>query len=208
MRRFAQPPHRARAGQRPVGWLLVMLVPAVVLAGCGSSPSQAPSASAAPSATAPSSPASASLSPAPSSPASSGPEVGLDACVLLPPALLSNILGGEVAFANPVSSGGWAAGQCAWNGPTSSFLVRVGTAASITAFGDPAAPDAKAMLAAFKQQASAAGTPTDVAEIGDGAVLSTGGMAAYLGDTYVEVTRLRLTDDQLVEIMRLAVANL
>jgi hypothetical protein len=153
--------------------------------------------------------ASASQSSAPSgSPASSAGQAGLDACTILPPALLSTILGGEVAFPKAVSGGGWAAGQCAWNGDASSFILRVGTAASITAFDDPAAPDAKALLAAFKQQASAAGSPTDVAGIGDGAVLSTGGMAAYLGGTYVEVTRLRLTDDQLVEIMRLAVANL
>ena len=117
-------------------------------------------------------------------------------------------MGGEIAFPTAIPSGGWGAGQCAWNSPTSSFIVRVGTAASITAFGDPAAPDAKAMLAVFKQQASAAGTAKDVAEIGDGAVLGTSGMAAYLGGTYLEVTRLRLTDDQLVEIMRLAVANL
>jgi len=33
-------------------------------------------------------------------------------------------------------------------------------------------------------------------------------MAAYVRGTYVEVTRLRLTDDQLVEIMRVVVANL
>lgn len=204
---------RVRAAQLPMRTLLVMLVTAVALSACGNSPTQAPSANDIPSAGAatPSPSASttvASVSPAPAgSPAPSGGGVGFDACALLPPVLLSSILGGEIAFPKAVPSGGWATSQCAWNGPTSSFIVRVGTAASIKAFGDSAAPDAKAMLEAFKQQAKAAGTAEDVPDIGEGAVLGTGGIAAQLGDSYLEITRLRLSDDQLVEVMRMAVAN-
>lgn len=137
-----------------------------------------------------------------------GSAVSFDACTLLPTTELSQIVGGEIASTTAIPSGGWSVGQCAWNSPTATFIVRIGTAATITAFGDPAAPDAKAMLGVFKQRASVTGTPKEVAEIGDGAVLGTGGMAAYVGGAYLEVTRLRLTDEQLVAIMRLAVANL
>lgn len=170
---------------------LVVLLTAVGLSACASNSSQAPSASVAPSALPP-----------------SGVGVGFDACTILPATELSQIIGGEIAITTAIPSGGWGAGQCAWNSPSSTFILRIGTAATITAFGDPTAPNAKAMLAVFKQRANAAGTTKEVAETGDGAVLGTSGMAAYVGGTYLEVTRLRLTDEQLIEIMRLAVANL
>jgi hypothetical protein len=105
-------------------------------------------------------------------------------------------------------SAGWIAGQCAWTSATTGFVVSVGTAASIQKVGDPAAPDARAKLVEFKQRANAAGTPKNVVGIGDGAVLGSTGMAAYKGGTYLEAMKLRRTDDQLVQIVRLAIAHL
>jgi hypothetical protein len=194
-------PFRGRATPVSVRMLLVVLLATVGLAACGSSPTKAPSV---PASAAPSVPAAGSAA-APARATPSGGGAGVHACALLPTADLSKIVGGEVPVATAMSPGGWVGAQCAWTGPTSGFFLRVGTAVSFATFGDPAAADAKAKLAQFK---SAAGTAKDVAGIGDGAVLGTSGMAAYLGGTYLEVTRLRLTDDQLVAIMKLAVANL
>lgn len=129
----------------------------------------------------------------------------LDACELLTTAEVTGILGTATAQAKPMPGTGWVAGQCAWNGLGSGFFLSVGTAASIKAFGDPAAADAKAKLAQFKA-ASPAGK--DVAGIGDGAVVSSNGIAAYTDRTYLEITNLGLTEDQLVKIMKLAVADL
>lgn len=127
-----------------------------------------------------------------------------NACALLPASALAKIVGGEAHVA-PMLAAGWVAGQCAWSSPTSGFFVSVGTASSIQKASDPAAPNAKAKLAEFRQRLS--GTK-EVPGIGDGAVLGLTGMAAYQADTYVEVTELKLTDDQLIEIVKLAVANL
>ena len=123
----------------------------------------------------------------PSGPLQSQPEGSasiptIDACALLTPADLATIVGGPDPVAQPLPGGGWVAGQCAWNSPSSSFVISVGTAASIQAFGDPAAPDATARLAAFKQRLETLGSARDIDGIGDGAVLGTTGMAFYKGD--------------------------
>ena len=57
----------------------------------------------------------------------------------------------------------------------------------------------------FKEQASGA---KEVHGVGDGAALSGTGLAAYKGGTYVEVTNLGLTEDQLIQVAQLAVGGL
>jgi hypothetical protein len=209
MRRFAQRPGPARAAEIAVRSLLVVLISAAGIAACGDS-STSPPTTAEGSAIPAASRSTAAPVPSPTlgaaspTPAPSGAGGSFDTCALLVAADVSKILGGGEVQAKPMPSGGWVAGQCAWNGPTSGFFLGVGTAASIAAFGDPAAADAKARLARFK---SGAGTPKDVAGIGDGAAVSPSGIAAYRGGTYLEITNLGLTEDQLVEIMKLAVVK-
>jgi hypothetical protein len=143
-----------------------------------------------------------------SKPVPSADGVRFVACALFSGAELSTLLDIEGVQPTPMPSVGWIAGQCAWNGPTSGFFVSVGTAASIKAVGDAAVPNAKAKLAQFRQLASTIGTPKDVAGIGDGAVLTATGIATYKGNTYLQVTNLGLTEEQLIEIAKLAIARL
>ena len=122
---------------------------------------------------------------------------------------LSKIIGGE-ALAKAMPIGGWAAGQRAWNSPTASFLLSVGTADSVRKFGDPAtAPDAKAKLAAVKQQVGTTGTSKDLAGIGDGAVLGTLGMPpTRVAPTSRSSSCASLMPNRLIKILGLAAANL
>ena len=135
-------------------------------------------------------------------------EASLDACALLPVSELSKIIGGETPVGRAVPAAGWVAGQCAWSSPTAAFLMSVGTGASIKSVGDPGVSDTRSKLADFEQRVAAGGTPRPVAGIGDGAIVADSGMAAYKGDIYLEVANLRLTEDQMIEIMSLAVDNL
>ena len=215
---------RARVARRFVPALLVVVMSAFGLAACSnvtvtSAPSSAdvqtsPAASAsvpAPSATSAASQTPVGASSVPTTrpiPTASSQAGALDACAVIPAAELAKIVGHEGFVTKAMPSGGWVAGQCAWNGPGSGFFLGVGTAASIKAAADPTAPNAEAMLAQFERQASAMGTAKPVAGIGDGAVLGPMGIAAYKGGTYLQITNLGLPEDQQVNIMKLAIANL
>jgi hypothetical protein len=203
--------------------LLVVVAPAVALAACSSVTVTSPpasgtlaspvigaisAASKSPGTPAPTPDASRASGTASPTPAPSGDGASLDACALLTPADISTAVGHPGFHATFMPSAGWVAGQCAWNGPGSGFFLSVGTAASIKSFGDPATPDAKSMLAQFRQQAGGGVSPKNVPAVGNGAVLTAAGIAAYSGGTYLQVTNLGLTDDQLVKIMRAAVAHL
>jgi hypothetical protein len=140
-------------------------------------------------------------------PVPSGAGGSFDPCALLTTAELSKILGDISVQGKALPSGGWMAGRCDWEGPAYGFVVIVGTAASFAAYGDPEASDARAEFALFK---AASSTPKDVAGIGDGAVVSELGIAAYRGGTLLEITNYGggLTEDQLIEMAKLALARL
>jgi hypothetical protein len=197
----------ARSRARPA--CLVAILCIVAVAACSNAapsvPASVPSSAGAsgPSASGPSASEPSTSTP----PASSATVVSFNACAVLPAAALSKIVGAQ-ARATAMPSAGWIAGQCAWSNATAGFFRSVGTASSLQKASDPAAPDAKAKLAEFQQRASATAKPRVITGIGDGAVLATTGMAAYKGGTYVEVTKLKLTDDQLIKIVTLAVTHL
>ena len=97
--------------------------------------------------------ASPTLGPPPSIPVASPDDPRFQACALFTAAELSKVLNADSVQTRPMPSSGWAASQCAWNGPTGAFFVSVGTAGSIKAAGDSAATSAEEKLAQFKAQA-------------------------------------------------------
>jgi hypothetical protein len=129
----------------------------------------------------------------------------VDACGILATADLTKVLGMATVLAKPMPGGGWVAGQCAWNGPTSGFFLSVGNDVSIDAAGDPGARDAKAKLAQFVSRST---DSKRVPGIGDGAAVTQNGIAAYKDGTYLEVTNLGLTEAQLIEVAKLVTAGL
>jgi hypothetical protein len=123
------------------------------------------------------------------------------------PAEVAAIVGGPEPVAKAVPGGGWVAGQCAWSSPTAAFLISVGTQVSIASGGDPTVQDAKGKLKEFERRVSANGGSTVVTGVGDAAYATDGSVAAAKGDVYLEVVGLRLTNEQSIEVMKLAVAG-
>ena len=145
--------------------------------------------------------------PAPSPAKATESLAAFDACGLMTPPEVAEIVGGVPPIARPVPGGGWVAGQCAWSSTTAAFLVSVGTSASIKAVGDPGVTDAKGKLEEFQQRMGPSDAHRLVAGIGDGAIVSEAGMAAYKGNIYIEVLNLRLTEEQMIKIVDLAIGK-
>ena len=185
--------------------IALLLVSFLGLAGC--SPSLGPSASASSSASS-GVPATTTAASATASAMPVESPAAFDACGLMTPAEVAAIVGGPEPVAKTVPAGGWVAGQCAWSSPEAAFVLSVGTSASIRSAGEQGVTGAKDKLAEFEQRNAASGPARSVAGIGEGASLSKAGIAAYQGEFYVEVVNLRLKDDEMIKIMKLAIAAL
>jgi hypothetical protein len=207
---FPKPPDRPTGSlPRLVTEVLILVVSLVLPFGCSPVAPSTPAPSAAASnQNADSTKESPSPLPSQSADVEVPSESSFDACALLPPTELSKVLGGEAPVGRVTPAAGWVVGQCAWSGSSSAFLVSVGTSDSIAKVGDPGVTDAKAKLGEFERRMAGADAAKPVSGIGDGAVVAKPGMAAYKGDLYVEVTNLRLTETQLVDVVRLAIADL
>jgi hypothetical protein len=129
-----------------------------------------------------------------------------DTCALLGPEALNEVLG-EEAEATAIPSDGWIEGQCAWSGPTTGFILSVGTETSIRDAADSSEPDAEGKLAAFRARSSGGEGARDVEDIGDGAAIGATGMAARVGEVYLEVENLTLSESQLIDVTRLAATS-
>ena len=134
--------------------------------------------------------------------------MAFDACGLMTATEVSRIVGGPLPVAKAVPGGGWVAGQCAWSSPSAAFLISVGTAASIQSVGDAGVSGVPSKLAEFEQRMASGGDPKPVTGIGEAAIVAESGMAAYKGDLYLEVVNLLLTEDQMIEIVELAMSRL
>ena len=117
---------------------------------------------------------------------------------------LSKILGEGEVQAKAMPSGGWVAGQCAWSGPTSGFLVSVGTEASIAAAGDPCG-------ARTRRRSSRHSRARALPPRCPGSVTVQPSARPVLPHTrvrtYFQITNLGLTEDQLVEIAKQVAAR-
>ena len=191
------------------------LAAALTLAACGSQASSPETATVVPtgepSVAATASPAMSDGSPspsrsptAPSQAPSPSPSAGeaYDACGLLSADRLAAIVG-PGAQGNAMAGVDWMAAQCAWNTADSSFLLSVGTPASIAAGGT----DSASLLAAYRQ---AGGNATELTGVGDAAVQSDAGLAFTKGGAYVELVVMGPTikPATLIRIAKLAAAGL
>jgi hypothetical protein len=192
---------RARHGRGSL--YLLSFLSAAVFASC--QPTPQPTADASSSGVEP--PAVESATPVPSAKSTSRPaDLGLDVCALLDSAGIEQAIGPGFG-STPMPSSGWVAGQCAWNGPSAGFFVSIGTAASIEDSGNADLPDAKAKFLDFLEQAQG-DELTTIPGLGDGAAREVGGAAAYVGDSYVQITNMGLTQDELTTVLALAIGQL
>jgi hypothetical protein len=181
--------------------LLVGLLGAALLAGCGGGATSAPGASGAV-------PTGATETSAPTSAAAETPATGgtdsVDACALITTVEVAAIVGKPVTIEKAAADQDWAAGECWWNSETMDvrFSVDVGTPASIAKSSSPTTQE---QLDLFKI-ASMAPNPVDISGVGDAAAFGNLMLVAIKGGSMVEV--FGLAQDKATAIAKLVLANM